>query len=363
MTSVKILLTLAAIFCCVNSGAGQMKYADRASNMLGVEYAANLRIGHDRGDQQWRKRGAGTVVGDRWILTCAHFFFENRFGDHLAHHRATYARAVVGHTQWREDAARDALRVVVHSGYNRFRHFTGHDIALVEFREAIDTGRDAKPVALPLRGQENLYDRDCYTSGWGMVGKDEPTEDLHTACLTVADNKDVIRGDTLYRMYDLRDKLLVVDRDALDDENYDEDEDDNYDPGEARAAYHGDSGAGLICHVPDRLGGQEVPRVYGLVTGGPAGEFDPEHFGALGTLTLPVVYTSVVHHLDWVQAEMRGGDRQNGFVVVSPPGNLAAPGQNLPGNQAPRQGSPRRQDPRPNRQGRNRNEYGFRPDL
>ena len=47
-TSVKIFLPLAAIFCCINSGAC-IKNGDRARSMRGLEYVATLKMGY------WRK--------------------------------------------------------------------------------------------------------------------------------------------------------------------------------------------------------------------------------------------------------------------------------------------------------------------
>ena len=101
-----------------------------------------------------------------------------------------------------------------------------------------------------------------------------------------------------------------------------------------------------------------------------------------------MIYTSVERYLNWVNGEMERMDRQDGFLVFSPPNQNLPPRnqvrrqspprnqvrrQSPPRNQDPRQGPPRNQysrqspprnqAPRSNRHGRHHNEYRFRPDL
>ena len=112
------------------------------------------------------------------------------------------------------------------------------------------------------------------------LSSDVETLDFYTAAIKIIFVRE-FENDFDYDEYNYFDKLTVIDRGNL-----------NVYPEDAQAAFEGDSGAVLICQSDNGTN-----RVFGIVKGGPDGNFHTDNFYALGSMTFLVIQLSVQHYL------------------------------------------------------------------
>ena len=105
------------------------------------------------------------------------------------------------------------------------------------------------------------------------LSSDVETLDFYTAAIKIIFVRE-FENDFNYNDYNFFDKLAAIDQDIL-----------NF-------PVEGDSGAVLICQSDNGTN-----RVFGIVKGGPDGNFHTDNFYALGSMTFLVIQLSVQHYL------------------------------------------------------------------
>ncbi|XP_064597069.1 chymotrypsin-like elastase family member 2A [Liolophura sinensis] len=105
----------------------------------------------------------GSIVNDRWILTAAHCFANDRFP-------LVYASIRVGSNTPEYPGSllqtRNIRRIVLHKNYRTLPVFSA-DIALVELDRPLNLGENVQPVCLPREGVRVNESSVCYVSGLG----------------------------------------------------------------------------------------------------------------------------------------------------------------------------------------------------
>ena len=209
----KNILIVIAVFGYIKSGVCQIKNGVIKNNFQNYNYVAFIRtefrsVVRSKREQGWKFRGSGTIISNRWILTCAHIFF---YPDQKQ--EANFVDVIVGTPEVTDCPSVPVDQVRIHRNYNIQQSTNGYDIALVRCDTSYYTiNYEASFMPLPPQQKEDLNERNCETSGWGNLKPHQETNELYTAAVKITDN---VEGEEDYNVYNFEDKLSVIDRDTL----------------------------------------------------------------------------------------------------------------------------------------------------
>uniref|UniRef100_A0A8C5QRT6 Transmembrane serine protease 6 n=1 Tax=Leptobrachium leishanense TaxID=445787 RepID=A0A8C5QRT6_9ANUR len=204
----------------------------------------------------------GSLISDRWILSAAHCFHQERFAS------PEVWTVVLGKVRLSRSSQSEMLfkviRLVLHPFYDEESH--DYDVALVLLDHAVPlTSPHVQPICLPSSTHHFPTDSICWVTGWGAVTEDGPTSDTLQKVDIKLVSQDVCLE--LYR-YQISPRMFCA----------------GYRDG-SKDACMGDSGSPLVCKGTR---GRWVQA--GLVSWG-AGCGIPKYFG---------VYSRITRHVGWI---------------------------------------------------------------